>query len=65
METESKEILTMRSMAWERAKGELRSMLHTFYSEARPGSLQGDRFARFDSLIAKFEDDIESEELHC
>jgi len=31
MGVESTEIKTMRSMAWERAKGELRSMQQTFW----------------------------------
>lgn len=36
MNRESNEIQVMRNMAWERAKGELRSMLTTYYdSEGR------------------------------
>ncbi len=30
---ESKEMLTLRRMAWARAKGELRSILETYWSE--------------------------------
>ena len=33
MSTEGKMVRALRAMAWERAKGELRSMYHTFYSE--------------------------------
>lgn len=32
MNDESREIRILRTMAWERAKGELRSMLHTYYT---------------------------------
>jgi len=32
LDRESTEIITMRHMAWERAKGELNSLLHTYYS---------------------------------
>lgn len=48
----------LRSQAWERAKGELRSMLHTFHSphDAREGQFEGlDK--RIDEFIAKVEDD--------
>lgn len=30
--SESKEIHTLRAMAWERAKGELKAIMHTFWS---------------------------------
>ncbi len=34
---DSKELRAMRAMAWERSKGELRSMYHTFYDGLGPG----------------------------
>jgi hypothetical protein len=37
----------LRSMAWERAKGELKSMLHTFFGEE-------DQFNRLDNEITMF-----------
>lgn len=54
---EDKILETMKGMAWERAKGELNSMLHTFWN--------GD-MANFDSLsekIKKFIEDIEDHEI--
>ena len=32
---ESNEVLTMRAMAWQRAKGELNAMLATYWPDAR------------------------------
>lgn len=37
----SKEIQTMRGMAWQRAKGELLSMLETYWVEWRTNSERG------------------------
>lgn len=46
----------MRGQAWERAKGELHSMLPTFYGKdnARDG-----QFDELDELISKFIKDVE------
>ena len=55
--SESQEIRAMRHMAWERAKGELRSMLQTFYGE-------DDRFCALDEEIDQFIDKVEGEELY-
>ena len=53
----SKEIHAMRSMAWERAKGELMAMEHTYYGEQ----------AKYDKLtqaIELFVSTVEDEGLH-
>ena len=42
----------LRCMAWERAKGELRSMLHTYYES-------GDRFDRFNEKVKELIDYVE------
>ena len=34
---ESPEVFTLRAMAWERAKGELRAMLATYWPSPGPG----------------------------
>lgn len=52
---ESGELRAMRSMAWERAKGELRSMMHTFYGNAN--------FIVFDTEVEKFITFIEDQSL--
>ena len=54
----------LRSQAWERAKGELNSMLVTF----RDGFSAGPSLTRFDRLqeqIQKFVESIENEGLNC
>lgn len=50
-------IRNMRHMAWERAKGELRSMLHTFWDGE-------DNFKSLDSEIKKFIKTVEDQGLH-
>jgi len=62
MSRESKELHAMRAMAWERAKGELRSMGHTFYSEC-DRELEN-RFWNFDRLVNEFIKAIEDDALH-
>ena len=57
MEISNSQLMSaLRTMAWERAKGELRSMLHTFYS----GSDCGEQFnllrAEIDKFIGHIED---------
>ena len=47
----------LRMMAWERAKGELKSMLHTFYDEEVD-------YAVLESTIDAFIDDVESNGKH-
>jgi len=47
-------IRNMRSMAWERAKGELNSMLHTYWDDK-------DRFQKILNAIDKFVELIENE----
>lgn len=49
----------MRSMAWERAKGELRAMKHTFYGEDG-----GQKFLDFCAAIEGFIKDVENRGLH-
>lgn len=56
MATESRTLAAMKTMAWERAKGELRSMLHTMYPDY---DHPDDRFKRLDKEINKFIENIE------
>jgi hypothetical protein len=55
----------LRHMAWERAKGELRSMLHSFWPECDPGSgkLLDSRYDRMNVDIEKFIKDFEGDHL--
>jgi hypothetical protein len=46
----------MRPMAWERAKGELNSMLHTYWRD--------DRFEPFSKLLEDFIKEVEKNGLH-
>lgn len=59
---------SLRGQAWERAKGELRAMLPTFYDGDVPGaSLEGgelSKFEKLDRLIAKFIEDVEGDGLY-
>ena len=53
--SESREIITLRQMAWERAKGELRDMMQTYWENEN-----------FDSVAMKVETfikDLEDNEL--
>ena len=47
----------LRTQAWERAKGELQSMLHTFYDS-------GGRFEKLNEVIANFIAEVEDNALH-
>jgi len=53
---ESKEILTMRAMAWERAKGELRAYLQTYWSGNEEAA-----YEKADAKIEAFIEDFEGE----
>ena len=44
----------LRWQAWERAKGELRSMLKTFFGEP-------EQYSKMDGLVEKFIEDFENE----
>ena len=58
--SESNEILTMRAMAWERAKGELLAYLQTFWPHyAANGNKLENGFAKADGLISGFITDFE------
>lgn len=52
----------LRTQAWERAKGELNSMLHTFHSAADIGTRQN--FDDLQEAITRFVAVIESRGLH-
>jgi hypothetical protein len=52
----------LRAQAWERAKGELRSMLHTFHA-IEAAQFDG-KFDALDSEISKFISKIEDDCLH-
>ncbi len=49
-------------MAWERAKGELRSMMHTFY-DTMTGSGEG-AFIKFEKIFNSFVEDVEDNDYH-
>jgi hypothetical protein len=49
-----------RNMAWERAKGEMRSMLHTFWGDTSSEN----QFDKFDAKMEEFITDIEDNGLH-
>jgi len=53
---ESESLRAMRSMAWERAKGELKSMLWTFYPEYAPGNgkIVSSKFDELEKRIGRF-----------
>lgn len=59
---ESLEIRTMRHMAWERAKGELRSMLTTFWGDGSPGL--SDEYTKLNHEVEMFIKHVEDEGLH-
>lgn len=50
----------LRAQAWERAKGELKSMLCTYHS---PDDARDGQFAEIDALIEQFIDDVERKDL--
>lgn len=51
----------LRAQAWERAKGELNSMLHTFMS---PENANEGQFDKFDEVLEIFIKDVEGNGLH-
>jgi len=54
-------IRNLRNMAWERAKGELRSMTHTFWM----GTLDPDsQFSKLSAEISRFILKVEDDGLH-
>lgn len=56
MEEESREIRNMRNMAWERAKGELNSMTHTYWES-------DERYKAFSEKLKLFITEVEFEGL--
>lgn len=58
--TEENILRALRSQAWERAKGEMRSVMHTFFgvASARPG-----QFEEYSKVMAEFVHTVESEGL--
>jgi len=59
MTYDSKEIRTMKFMAWERAKGELRSMTHCFWTNDPESN-----YEKLNKMIEKFIEKVEYEGLH-
>lgn len=58
--SESKEIMTMRAMAWRRAKGELEAYLETFWGDGLPAHMsKDDSFEQASRRIAAFIKDFE------
>ena len=53
--SESREIQTLRGMAWERAKGELRSLLYTFWDRNKMFTLVDKEVEKF---IKTMEDEV-------
>lgn len=55
--SDSRELKALRAMAWERAKGELTSMLHTYYSiYDETDDYHGQFKQAFDSFVRQVED---------
>lgn len=54
---ETKEIRLMRSMAWERAKGELKSIFHSYWND-------DGRFEKFKTQYEEFVKKVEDYGLH-
>jgi len=52
--SDSKELRTLRAMAWERAKGELNAVKQTYWS---------DSLAEFDNVVEEFVKSVEDEGL--
>ena len=50
-------VRNMRHMAWERAKGELKSMGHTYWD-------QEEAFEKFEAALDRFIEEVESNGLH-
>lgn len=55
--SEERIIRNMRNMAWERAKGEMRSMLHTYWDD-------GERYEQIEKEMAEFINSVEDQGLH-
>ena len=55
--TSNEVIRTLRSQAWERAKGELRSMEHTFYSTQTSNPGQFEAFIQAVKEFVKYVED--------
>lgn len=54
---QSRELKTLRAMSWERAKGELRAMLNTYWDEP-------DKFSAMDAELDKFIKQVEENGFH-
>lgn len=59
-------IRIQRAQAWERAKGELNALRHTFSSMMDHGTIlyEAGKLDKFDALLADFVKHVEDEELH-
>ena len=58
MESDSKEIQIMRVMAWERAKGELNSILAAYW-------IDRESYEKMRDKVNEFVKDVEDNELYC
>ena len=56
---ESREMRALRTMAWERAKGELRSMLHTYYEHDERGLFNNSYYDQFSLALEQFVEQVE------
>ena len=57
--TDERMIRALRAMAWERAKGELGSMLHTYYAHDKHGKPQPCYFDQFKRALKSFVKQVE------
>jgi len=55
---ESHEVLTLRAMAWERAKGELRAMLATYWPSPAGDSARDEMEERVRDFISDIDENI-------
>jgi len=59
---DSREIRTMRHMAWERAKGEMRSMVASIWGDGGLGVTE--EFTKLNDAVEEFIKHVEDEGLH-
>jgi len=59
---DSREIRTMRHMAWERAKGEMRSMVVSVWGDGSLGVTE--EFTKLNDAVEEFIKRVEDEGLH-
>ena len=62
MEESLEMMTTMRAMAWQRAKGELRSMYATYWHHPQPGRCESETYEDFSAVVEDFITKVENKE---